>query len=269
MAPHRGRVVSSSRDLDDTVTLTVDIPDGAMAQPVPGQFHMLWAPGIGEVPISVSGTDGPDRLVFTIRAVGAVTAALCATGTGDEIGVRGPYGTDWALDSATGHDVIIVAGGIGLAPVRPAVRAVISERDSFRRVAVLIGARRPNDLLYQHEIEEWRSRSDLDVRITVDVADPGWCDDVGVVPSLVPRADVDFSDTFALVCGPEVMIRFTADALVAQGVSPERVRVSLERNMQCAVGHCGHCQFGANFVCRDGPVFGYDDVSSLMRVREL
>lgn len=261
--------MSSTRELDDTVTLAVDVLDGPTTPPVAGQFHMLWAPGIGEVPISVSGTNGSAGLLFTIRAVGAVTSALCATGIGEEIGVRGPYGTGWGLDAAAGHDVVIVAGGIGLAPVRPAVRAVISHRHRYGRVAVLIGARRPDDLLFPHEIEDWRSRSDLDVGVTVDVADPGWRDDVGVVPGLVPGARVDWSDTFALMCGPEVMIRFTADAVLEHGVPADRVRVSLERNMHCAIGHCGHCQFGPTFICRDGPVFDYADVSSLMRVREL
>lgn len=268
MAPRRGRVVTSTPELGDTVTLTIEFVDEPLPRPEPGQFHMLWAPGIGEVPISVSAIEA-DRLLYTIRSVGAVTTALCDADTGAEIGIRGPYGTNWNVDAATGHDVIVVAGGIGLAPLRPAVRALLDGRDRFGRVAVLVGARSPDDLLYAGEIGEWRARSDVDVGIIVDTAGPGWHGDVGVVTRLVARAPVERPETVALVCGPEVMIRYTADTLRDQGVASRQVRVSMERNMHCAIGHCGHCQFGASFVCRDGPVFDYDTVETAMRIPEL
>ncbi|MCZ7531038.1 MAG: FAD/NAD(P)-binding protein [Acidimicrobiia bacterium] len=268
MAPRRARVVASTPELSDTVTLTIEFVDDTLPTPDPGQFHMLWAPGIGEVPISVSAIEG-GQLLYTIRSVGAVTAALCAAEVGTDIGIRGPYGTSWGLEAATGRDVMVVAGGIGLAPLRPAIRALLDDRDSFGRLTLLVGARSPDDLLFFDEIREWRERSDVEVGVTVDTAGPGWHGDVGVVTRLVARAPVEPLETVALVCGPEVMIRYTAETLLDRGVDSRNLRVSMERNMHCAIGHCGHCQFGASFICKDGPVFDYDVVATAMRIPEL
>lgn len=271
--PHPYRVVSRREDTADTVTLELE----AGADPVPafaaGQFAMLTAYGIGEVPISVSGVvdtgDGrARRLVHTLRAVGAVTNALHATRPGGVIGVRGPYGTVWDLPSATGHDVVIVAGGIGLAPLRPVVLGALADRARYGRVTLLVGARTPADLLYPDELRRW-NEAGLEVLVTVDRPDDGWTGQVGVVTTLIRQASFDPTGTVAFICGPDIMMHFTAQALLAEGVAAERVRVSLERNMRCGVGWCGHCQLGPLLICRDGPVVDYALAEPLMRVREL
>lgn len=269
MAPRRHRVVDRVDETDDTATLLVEPVDGPPAAFRPGQFHMLWAFGVGEVPISISGADGADGpLAHTIRAVGPVTRALCAAAPGTEIGLRGPFGTDWGLDAAQGGDVLLVAGGIGLAPLRSALHRVLAERDRFGRVGLLVGARSPDAILFTRELENWRGRFDTEVEVTVDYAVAGWRGDVGVVTQLIRRAVFDPDRTLALVCGPEVMMRFTAKALVDRGVPTDRIRVSLERNMQCAIGLCGHCQLGPDFVCRDGPVLSWARVGPMLGVRE-
>jgi NAD(P)H-flavin reductase len=270
MAPVPFRVSAVARETEDTVTISLDPPDGGAFGFAPGQFDMLYAFRIGEVPISISGDPADPRvLVHTVRDVGPVTHALSAVEPGDVVGVRGPFGTDWGVDEGAGGDVVVVAGGIGLAPLRPAVYRLIAERGRFGRVVLLYGARTPAELLFPAELATWRSRFDLDVAVTVDAARPGWHGDVGFAASLIPRAAFDPERTLALVCGPEVMMRVTAQALLDRDVRPERIRISMERNMQCGVGLCGHCQFGPTLVCRDGPVFSHDRLAGWLRIREL
>lgn len=269
MTPRRSRVRGRRRETPDTVTLWIEPLDGDAAPFRPGQFNMLYAFGVGEVPISFSGDPGVAGAVHTIRAAGAVTRALCAMPAGATLGVRGPFGTGWDLARAEGRDVVVLAGGIGLAPLRSAVYEILARRDRFGRVSILVGARSPDLILYRDELLVWQSRADLHVGVTVDAADPTWRGDVGVVTQLLSRAPFDPKDAVGLVCGPEVMLRVSAATLVDAGVSPDRIRVSLERNMKCAIGQCGHCQFGPVFVCRDGPVFPYERVASLLNVREL
>ncbi|MEQ8766107.1 MAG: FAD/NAD(P)-binding protein [Planctomycetota bacterium] len=235
----------------------------------PGQFNMLTAPGIGEVPISMSGGAAPGAaLLHTVRAVGAVSRALVALEPGAWIGVRGPYGTSWPVREARGGDVVIVAGGIGLAPLRPSVRAILDERDQYGEVVLLYGARSPSERLFPGELEEWRGRG-LEVRSTVDVSEPGWRESVGVVTTLLPAARFSGPRSTAFVCGPEIMMRFVAMGLLERGVAPERLFVSLERNMQCGIGLCGHCQLGPLLVCRDGPVVSWKRAAPWLNVREL
>jgi anaerobic sulfite reductase subunit B len=271
--PYSYRVVSRRVDTYDTVTLELEHDTGPLPAFAAGQFAMLTAYGIGEVPISLSGVmntgDGrARRLVHTVRAVGAVTRALHATQPGGVIGVRGPYGTTWDVASAAGRDVVIVAGGIGLAPLRPVVCAVVAERSRYGRVVLLAGVRTPADLLYADELRRWVDDG-VEVMVTVDRPDDGWSGHVGVVTMLIPHARFDTANCVAFVCGPEVMMRFAAQALVAQGIPAERVRVSLERNMRCGVGWCGHCQLGPLLVCRDGPVVDWARAEPLASVREL
>ncbi|MCZ7536824.1 MAG: FAD/NAD(P)-binding protein [Acidimicrobiia bacterium] len=268
MVPHRYRVVSRHTETSDTVTIHVEPLGDPIDAPRPGQFAMLWAFGIGEVPISFSGLPGDGRLGHTIRAVGTATSALAASEPGTVIGVRGPFGNGWDVGDADGGDVMIVAGGLGLAPLRPAVDAVLAERDRYRRAVLLIGTRSPDDLMFHDDLARWRGRLDLDVQVTVDAADTGWHGDVGVVTTLIGRVPVEPGNTLALVCGPEVMMRFTTRSLIDRGLDAERIRVSLERNMQCGVGHCGHCQLGPELVCLDGPVFAWSRVAAQSAVRE-
>lgn len=270
--PRWYRVAAVRQDTADTWTFQIENADEALPAFAPGQFAMLTGFGVGEVPISVSGLDEAQerayRLTHTVRAVGAVTRSLCAMTSGDFVGVRGPYGTSWQLAAAHGGDVVVVAGGIGLAPLRPVVRSAVRHRDRFRRVVLLIGARTPADLLYRDELESWR-QAGVEVRVTVDRPDADWAGPVGVVTSLLRPAELDPGRSVAFVCGPDAMMRFTADALVDLGLPHARVQVSLERTMRCGTGWCGHCQLGSLLLCRDGPVVTYDRAEHLMRVREL
>lgn len=268
MLPRRFRVARRGRETPDTVTLALEPIDGEPPTFEAGQFNMLYAFGVGESAISFSGSSGRGVL-HTVRAVGAVTRAICTARKNDVLGVRGPYGTGWGLDGAEGADVVIVAGGIGLAPLRPAIETIMARRDRYGRVAVLVGARSEDLLLFRDELAGWRARFDIQVEVTLDVGNPGWHGNVGLVTELIPSASFDPADTVALVCGPEVMMRFVAAELIDRGADPENIRVSMERNMKCAIGHCGHCQFGPEFVCRDGPVFPYERVAPLLALREV
>jgi anaerobic sulfite reductase subunit B len=264
MLPAGYVVAGRKEETYDTVTLLLRPAGAPIAPPRPGQFTMLYAFGVGEIPVSVSGI-GAEVLVQTIRAVGAVSAALCAAAPGDMIGVRGPFGTDWGLDGADGHDVLVVAGGIGLAPLRPVLLAALGRG---RKVMLLVGARSPADLSFTRELETWRRRG-ADVRVTVDHGDVGWDGRVGLVTTLIRDAIADPARTTAFVCGPEIMMRLSAQALADCGVPARDIRVSLERNMRCGVALCGHCQLGPLLVCRDGPVVSYAEAAPLLTVKEL
>ncbi len=232
----------------------------------PGQFNMLLVPGVGEVPISISSTtDEQPGIGHTIRFVGTVTRVIERLQPGDVLGMRGPYGVGWPLDRARGHDVLVVAGGLGLAPLRPAIRTVLARRSDYGRLLLLYGSRQPADLLFHGEYAAWQQRG-LEMLATVNQADATWTGRVGVVPALVGRVDFDPAETIALVCGPEVMMRFTVDELLARRLPPERIFVSIERNMQCGVGLCGRCQLGPFFVCKDGPVFAYNRIGRFLRL---
>jgi anaerobic sulfite reductase subunit B len=268
MTPAPFRVARRRRETRDTWTLELEPVSGVALQPAPGQFTMLYAFGIGEVPISVSG-DAGGPLVHTVRAVGSVTQAICAARRDSVLGVRGPFGNAWPVADALGSDVVVVAGGIGLAPLRPAVLEVLRRRGEFGAVALLYGSRTPGDLLYRSELQRLRARFDLHVDVTVDAADAGWRGKVGVVPKLIDGAQFDPASAVALVCGPEIMMHFAARALLERGMPASRIYLSMERNMRCGLGHCGHCQLGPTLICRDGPVYSYDRLESLMAVREL
>ena len=266
-APLPYRVASTRRETHDTWTLDLDPVDGGIDPLGPGQFAMLYAFGAGEVPISVSG--GRGDAVHTVRSVGPVTAALCRLAPGDTVGVRGPYGVGWPLAEAEGRDVVVAAGGIGLAPLRPVIYELLANRERYGDVSVLYGGRAPDELLYVAELESWRARFDVMVDVTVDTAPAGWHGRVGVVTTLISRAVFDPANVIAMTCGPELMMRFTASALRARDVPAGSIWVSLERSMKCAVGHCGHCQLGPLFVCKDGPVARLDRIERLVAVREL
>ncbi len=269
LRPRVRQVVAVRRQTADVVTLDVAMT-GEDAPFAPGQFAMLYAPGVGEAAISVS-SDPADQGTwgFSIRAVGWVSNALTRLEPGQVLGVRGPYGRPWPLDEAAGRDLLVVAGGIGLAPVRPAILAALGDRDRFRRVVVVVGARRPEELVFADDLAAWGDDPAIDCTVTVDTADAGWDGHVGVVTKLLPGADVDPRETVVLTCGPEIMMRFAARAVLERGVPPEQVHVTLERTMRCGVGTCGHCQLGPVLVCRDGAVFPWPAVAGLLDVREL
>ncbi len=270
MQPHPYRIQRVRKETADTFTFDLTPVDGAIPPFMPGQFNMLYLFGVGEVPISISGSPTQTTVtVHTIRTVGVVTHAMRQLRRGDIIGLRGPFGSAWPVDEANGNDVVVVAGGIGLAPLRPVLYHVLVNRKQYGRVLLLYGARTPDDLLYTRELEQWRGRFDLDVQVTVDSAAHSWHGHVGVVTRFIARATFDPANTLAMMCGPEVMMRFSVAELQRRGVTAENIFVSTERNMKCAIGFCGHCQFGPTFVCKDGPVFRYDRILPWFGKREI
>lgn len=262
------RVRGVHRETADVFSLTVSRPDGACADFAPGRFNMLYAFGVGEAALSLTGDPDAAELVHTIRVVGPVTQALTRLQVGEALGLRGPFGSRWPLDEARGRDLILVAGGIGFAPLRPVIHHVLAHRAAYGRLSVLYGTRTPADVIYAAELECWRQRPDLQILVTVDRADAPWQGTVGAVPVLIPRAQINPARALALMCGPEIMMRFALPELERLGLVPEQVYLSLERNMQCAVGFCGHCQLGPRFICMDGPVFRYDRIRPFFELRE-
>jgi len=268
MVPVPYVVRAKRQDTVDTWTLELEPRAGVPLAFAPGQFTMLSAFGAGEVPISISGDAGAGRLVHTVRVAGLATEAICRAAPGEVLGVRGPFGCPWPLQELAGADVLVVAGGIGLAPLRPAILALLAQRDRYGRLLLLYGGRSPDQLLYTDELERWASAG-LDVAVSVDSAGPEWLGHVGVVPRLIGHARFEPAGAHALVCGPEVMMRFTVAALQRAGVLGRRVYASIERNMQCGIGHCGHCQLGPTLICRDGPVYRWSELAPWLAIREL
>lgn len=271
MVPVPHRVLKTWRETPDVFSLEVQAVSGKSNPHFePGQFNMLYVFGVGEIPISVSGDPGQTRtLIHTIREVGWVTRALNQMKKGDVIGLRGPYGTPWPMQEAGGNDVLVIAGGVGLAPVRPVIYQLLARRERYGNICILYGARNPGDILFAKELEKWRGRFDLHVNVTVDSAERGWMGNVGVVTQLIHKAPFDPDNALAMVCGPEIMMRFTVVELQKQGLPDEAIFLTLERNMKCAVGFCGHCQFGPEFICKDGPVFAYRRIRNLFGKREI
>jgi NAD(P)H-flavin reductase len=268
--PRIYRVGRLRRELPDIVTFELAPLAGSRPDFKPGQFNMLYVFGVGEIAVSLSGGGADEaHFVHTVRDVGAVSRAITRLESGATIGVRGPFGVGWPVEAAEGSDILLVAGGLGLAPLRPAIYHVLANRARYGRVAILFGSRSPQDLLYRHELEQWRQHLDISVEVTVDHADADWRGHVGVVPALIPRAIFDRHSTVAFVCGPEVMMRYAARALGEAGVASERIYLSMERNMKCAIGLCGHCQFGPAFICRDGPVMAFSGIAGILAMREV
>lgn len=267
------RVTKRLRENGDCVTLVCE-PKTAATQIAPtfrpGQFNMMYVHGVGEIAISISGD--PTRnstFTHTIRSVGAVSNALTRLRRGDELGIRGPFGRPWPLEVAEGKHLMIVCGGIGLAPLRPVLYHAAQARPRFGDVTLLYGARSPSDLIYRRELESWKKHHSISVALTVDHAYTGWRHHVGVVTSLIAPALRDPKNTVAFLCGPEIMMRVAARELLEQGVSATNLFLSMERNMQCAVGICGHCLFGPHFICKNGPVFAHPEIAPWLTIREL
>jgi len=259
------------KETPDTFTLKLTPEEGQNGSSFqPGQFSMLWVFGVGELPISISGDPAEhDQLVYTVRSVGQATNALVTRSVGTAVGVRGPFGNGWPVEGARGRDVIVVAGGIGLAPLRPVIYEVLSHREDYGRLVVLYGARSPRDLLYRKELASWARHRETQVLVTVDYGGMSWRGHVGVVTTLFKYARLKPSHSVAMVCGPEIMMRFVTRELESHGLSRSDIYLSMERNMKCAVGFCGHCQYGPYFICKDGPVFSYEQMRPLLEKYEL
>ncbi|MEN8108622.1 MAG: FAD/NAD(P)-binding protein [Pseudomonadota bacterium] len=271
MLPHAAPIMTVQRETPDVFTLALDVSGRGQGLPFqPGQFTMLYLFGIGEVPISISGDPAvPMRLVHTIRAVGSVTRPMQDMKRGSMLGVRGPFGTGWPVEVARGKDILVVAGGLGLAPLRPLIYHLLNRREDYGHVSILYGARSPADILYRRELERWGGCFDVDVSVIVDHAVADWHGDVGLVTTLMDKVRCEPGNTIAMLCGPEIMMRFSMRALNHLGMADEQIYISMERNMQCAVGFCGHCQYGPTFVCKDGPVYRCDRIKPFFGIREI
>lgn len=270
--PHRVRDVVP--ETGDTATLVLEplAPGGPEPEPhgcEPGQFNMLYLFGHGEAPISASGASEPGTIDHTIKGAGALTRALVALEPGALVGLRGPFGNGWPIAALRGRDVLLVAGGIGLAPIRSALLALVAERGAYGRIVLAYGCRSPSERLYRQALEAWPAQHGIEVRVTVDRAAAGWTGPVGFVTGALPSLGLDPAGTSALLCGPEVMMRHCLSMLLEVGLDPERVHLSMERNMRCAIGTCGHCQWGPDFLCRQGPVFTARRVGARLQVPEL
>ena len=271
MAPLPYRVRSRVVESPDSATLCLMPVDRAVRSPEPGEFMMLYAFGVGEAAISISGdpTVKDGSITHTVRAVGAVSRALHDAHPGTVVGVRGPFGTSWGLAEAEGRDLVMVAGGVGLCPLRPAILGALAQRDRYGKMMLIVGARSRADFVFADQLKTWADDPRIDLHLIVDAPTHGWTGDVGLVTEPLRRLNLEADNTSAFLCGPEPMMRFGAAELIAKGVAAQNIRVSLERNMQCGVGWCGHCQLGPLLLCRDGPVVGYDVAGPLMQVKEL
>ncbi len=271
MAPLPHRVRSRVQENHDTATLELTPVGEPLASPAPGQFMLLYAFGVGEVAVSVSGyrSDAGGTITHTIRAVGAVSGALHDAAPGAVVGVRGPFGTAWGLEQARDHDLVVVAGGVGLAPLRPVVLAALADRARYGRIVLIVGARSRSDFLFAGELAEWARAGTVEVHPTVDVPVQGWSGETGFVTQPLRRLSLVPGRTTGFVCGPEAMMVNSAAVMMEKGLSANAIQVSLERNMQCGVGWCGHCQLGPLLLCRDGAVVGYDAAGPLLSVGQL
>lgn len=270
MIPHPVTIRKTAWETDDTFTLTLDM-SGSLAgfTFLPGQFNMLYVFGLGEAAISISSDPATTGTIeHTIHRVGLVTTTLAQMKRGDVIGVRGPFGSSWSLDVAKGKDVVVATGGIGLAPLRPVIYSLLKKREDYGRVIVLYGGRSPLDLLFRVELEKWEDQN-IEVLVTVDRGDSSWKGNVGVVTTLFNYVKLDARNTVAYVCGPEIMMKYTIDELERRGVLPDQIFLSMERNMKCAIGFCGHCQYGPTFICKEGPVYPLPRVRPLLEKKEL
>jgi NAD(P)H-flavin reductase len=270
MLPQPWIVRHKSKETRDTFTLTLEPINGSGAAFQPGQFSMLWVFGVGELPVSISG-DAADTssLTYTVRSVGLATHALVSRKPGEALGVRGPFGVGWPVENVRGRDILAVAGGIGLAPLRPVIYHVLRHRSDYGKLVFLYGARSPRDMLYRSELAAWARQPDTQVLSTVDYGGVSWRGRVGVVTSLFKFLRLEPAQATAMVCGPEIMMRLVSRELMARGWAAENLYLSVERNMKCAVGFCGHCQWGPHFICKDGPVFAYARIAHLLDRYEL
>lgn len=271
-APCPARIRNVNSEFPGTSTYELELEDesdSAAFRFRPGQFNMLYLPGFGEAAISISSdADAPQTLSHTVKAVGNVTQALARCGSGDQILLRGPFGSAWPIDARRGGNIVVACGGIGLAPLRPVIYHIINHRQDFGCVDLLYGARSPDVLLYRDEFESWRAAG-IQVEVTVDKGDADWRGQIGAVPLLFSRLRLDAENTRVFTCGPEIMMRFVIFEALARRISPDHIWLSMERNMNCAIGFCGHCQLGPAFICMDGPVFTYEQMAPYLHIEDL
>jgi NAD(P)H-flavin reductase len=267
LIPSVATIVGDRMETPDTKTFALRFRDPAEHERFtfrPGQFLELSVFGAGEAPFGfASSPTRKEDFEVTVRRCGRLTDALHALGTGDEVGLRGPCGNGFDVEDAVGKDLLFVAGGIGLPPLRGLILNVLDQRERFGRVTILYGARTPSDLVYKDELKEWEERADVEFRVTVDRTEPGWAGNVGMVPTLFDQVDLRPASTTAYVCGPPIMIKFVVQDLLMRGFAEDRVISTLERMMQCGVGKCNHCCVGHIYLCREGPVFSFREIKGM------
>ncbi|MAZ66083.1 MAG: Ni/Fe hydrogenase subunit gamma [Kangiellaceae bacterium] len=268
--PHEVEIVERVQETPDVYTFKIKFTDPEIAKSYTfkhGQFNMLYLYGVGEVPISIMSNDG-ELLVHTIRAVGRVTNAMMGLQVGDKMGLRGPFGRGWPLDEAKGKDIVFVTAGLGCAPVVSSIRYVIGKREEYGKLVIMQSVKHRHDVLWEPQYDEWRRVPNTQILLAASREKTQWPQwELGRVAVLFDKADYDKDNCVVMVCGPDAMMSGTARTLIDLNVDPKNIYLSMERNMQCAVGHCGHCQFGSQFVCKDGPVFSYPEVEELLRHR--
>ena len=272
MLPQAVRVTEVRKETHDTCTLKVEASEGTrLPRFTPGQFSMLYSMGNAELPISISSDPAiSESQCYTIRSVGLATQSFNVMREGAQLGVRGPFGRGWPTEEAQGKDVIVVAGGIGLAPLRPILYEIFRNRERYGRLVLLYGTRSPADILFKSELKAWAKHKDTLVITTVDYGGMNWKGNVGLVTRLIGRVRLDPTRTIAMTCGPEIMMRYVAYELQDnKGLQPGDIYLTMERNMKCGCGFCGHCQFGSHFICKDGPVFRFNEVATLMNKYEV
>ncbi len=271
LEPTWAEITAITPEVEGVSTYWLKFTDPAMQQTYtfrPGQFNMVYVPGVGEAAISISSNPADRTTVgHSVRFVGNVTRAIRRLKVGDVLGLRGPFGTCWPIEELTGKDVFMAAGGIGLPPMRPVIYHILRNREKYGKVTLVYGARTPKELMYQEEYDTWR-QAGIDLELTVDRADEEWTGRVGVVPMWFYQLRIDARKTAILTCGPEIMIRFVIYEALARRIPPSNIHVSLERNMKCGQGSCGHCQVGPYFICKDGPVFRFDALQQFFNVEE-
>ncbi len=269
--PDEARIVERIEESPDLFTLRLRFTDPGRQAAFsfePGQFNMLYLHGVGEIPVSIV-SDPRDEHVFdhTIRAVGRVSRALARLRTGQHIGVRGPWGRGWPLAAAEQHDVLVVTGGLGCAPVVSVINYIAHRRERFGKLNIMQGVKHSSDFIWRERYARWRQMPDTRVLLAADAGDTLWPWHIGRVTELFDQLDFDPQRAVVMLCGPEGMMRVVVKEMLARGVPENDIWLSMERNMQCAVGHCGHCQYGSLFVCRDGPVFSYHELAPLFARR--
>jgi NAD(P)H-flavin reductase len=270
-APHAATVTERTQESPGIFTLKLRFDDPALQEAyrfAPGQFNMLYQYGVGEAPISImSDPEERESIGHTIRAVGRVTHGLAALQPGDRVGLRGPFGRGWPLQDIGGNDIVLVTGGLGCAPVVSVIHYVLRRRERFGKLVIIQGVRHAQDLIWREQYDRWAALPNTQVLVAANEGSSGWPWHVGVVTDLFGLAQFNASRAVVMMCGPEGMMRAAATSLIDRGLAEAQIYLSLERNMQCAVGRCGHCQIGGAFVCRDGPVFSWGEIKGLLAHR--
>ena len=262
--PHPAELIRVTSIAEREKLFEFRLKDGKELSHRPGQFVELSIFGIGEAPISISSSPTKKgSFELAVRNVGNVTNALHSMDTGTTVGIRGSFGNGFPVDNLKGKDILIVAGGIGLFPLRSLINYVLDNRKEFGRLIVLSGSRTPQERMFARELGNWQKREDMELLETVDKRDQSWMGNVGVVTTLFPKVDIDPENTFAITVGPPVMYKFVVAACQKKGIADEQIIMSLERRMKCGVGKCGHCQINGVYVCQEGPVFTYAQIKKL------